>query len=138
MLASELLELMKIGDGATTPAWGPTILATLVAFGLGYAVIAWFLTYIATRTFSPFVAYRVAVGALLIGLVAVGALAHRGRWRLTRIRVWAGKVQELLRAVASDGGSGCEGRREPLVVVTALWRRRTLVLVPAGQRARAR
>jgi undecaprenyl-diphosphatase len=69
-----LFELTKIGDG-TAPAWGPTIAATLIAFGVGYLVIAWFLRFIATHTFTPFVVYRVALGAMIIILVAAGALA---------------------------------------------------------------
>jgi undecaprenyl-diphosphatase len=74
VLASGLFELTKIGEG-TAPAWGPTIVATLIAFGVGYVVIAWFLQYIATHTFTPFVAYRVVLGVAVITLVAAGVLA---------------------------------------------------------------
>ena len=43
--------------------------ATIVAFGVARAVIAWLMRYIATRSFMPFVIYRVALGtALLIAL----------------------------------------------------------------------
>jgi len=43
--------------------------ATIVAFGVALAVIAWLMRYIATRSFMPFVMYRVALGtALLIAL----------------------------------------------------------------------
>lgn len=43
--------------------------ATIVAFGVALAVIAWLMRYIATRSFMPFVIYRVALGtALLIAL----------------------------------------------------------------------
>jgi undecaprenyl-diphosphatase len=43
--------------------------ATVVAFGVALAVIAWLMRYIATRSFMPFVIYRVALGtALLIAL----------------------------------------------------------------------
>ncbi|MER7007300.1 undecaprenyl-diphosphate phosphatase [Dactylosporangium sp. NPDC000555] len=75
VLASGLLELTKIGDGEASPAWGPTILATVIAFVVGYAVIAWFLRYISTHSFVPFVIYRVALGALVIGLVSFDVLA---------------------------------------------------------------
>lgn len=74
VLASGILELFEIGEGPA-PAWGPTLLATVIAFGVGYAVIAWFLKYITTHTFMPFVTYRVALGLLIIGLVAAGVLA---------------------------------------------------------------
>ncbi len=55
------------------PAWGPIILATVVAFVVGYAVIAWLLRYISTHNFLPFVIYRLALAA-----VVVRAAAHRG------------------------------------------------------------
>lgn len=74
VLASGTLELFKIGEGPA-PAWGPTILATLIAFAVGYAAIAWFLRYISNNSFLPFVVYRVLLGALIIGLVAGGVLA---------------------------------------------------------------
>ncbi|MEV7601954.1 undecaprenyl-diphosphate phosphatase [Kitasatospora sp. NPDC089797] len=74
VLASGTLELFKIGEGPA-PAWGPTILATVIAFAVGYAAIAWFLKYISNNSFLPFVVYRVLLGALIIGLVAGGVLA---------------------------------------------------------------
>ncbi|MYS83164.1 undecaprenyl-diphosphate phosphatase [Embleya scabrispora] len=73
VLASGGLELFKIGEGPA-PAWGPTILATVVAFVVGYAAIAWFLKYISTHSFTVFVAYRVALGLVVLGLVIFGAL----------------------------------------------------------------
>ena len=73
VLASGGLELTKIGHGPT-PAWVPTLLATAVAFGVGYAVIAWFLRYIATHRFTPFVAYRIAAGVGLLALIGTGVL----------------------------------------------------------------
>lgn len=77
VLASAGLELTKIGDGAT-PAWGPTLLATLVAGGVGYLAVAWFLRYIAQHRFTGFVIYRVLLGATLLVLVGAGTLpAHR-------------------------------------------------------------
>lgn len=73
VLASGGLELTKIGQGPT-PALGPTLLATVVAFGVGYAVIAWFLRYIATHRFTPFVAYRIVAGVGLLALIGAGVL----------------------------------------------------------------
>ncbi|MFI6445841.1 undecaprenyl-diphosphate phosphatase [Kitasatospora sp. NPDC050543] len=73
VLASGTLELFKIGEGPA-PAWGPTILATLIAFVVGYAAIAWFLKYISTHSFTPFVVYRVLLGVLIITLVTLGIL----------------------------------------------------------------
>jgi undecaprenyl-diphosphatase len=73
VLASGLLELAKISDGPT-PAWGPTLLATGVAFAVGYTAIAWFLRYITTHRFTGFVAYRLALGLGLLALVGFGVL----------------------------------------------------------------
>ena len=61
-----LTEPSDAGDG-----WGPTILATVVAFGVGLAVIRFLMAYISKHTFLPFVVYRVVLGAAL--LVALGA-----------------------------------------------------------------
>lgn len=56
-------------------AWGPTILATAIAFGVGLTVIAWLLRYLDRGSFTPFVVYRIVLGALVLGLVAAGVLA---------------------------------------------------------------
>ncbi|MDR3034528.1 MAG: undecaprenyl-diphosphate phosphatase [Kitasatospora sp.] len=74
VLASGGLELMKIGEGPA-PAWGPTVLATLIAFAVGYAAIAWFLKYISHNSFTPFVVYRILLGITIIALVTAGTLA---------------------------------------------------------------
>ncbi|MEU3498196.1 undecaprenyl-diphosphate phosphatase [Kitasatospora cineracea] len=74
VLASGGLELLKIGEGPA-PAWGPTVLATLIAFAVGYAAIAWFLKYISHNSFTPFVVYRILLGITIIALVTAGTLA---------------------------------------------------------------
>ena len=55
--------------------WGPTILATVVAFGVGLAVIRFLMAYISKRSFLPFVVYRVALGAALLIALAAGWIA---------------------------------------------------------------
>jgi undecaprenyl-diphosphatase len=78
VLASGLFEL-KDAVGSGHVSWGPTIFATIIAFGVGYAVIAWFMKFISTKSFMPFVYYRVALGILIIVLVSMGALSpHAG------------------------------------------------------------
>jgi undecaprenyl-diphosphatase len=61
----------------TVEVFGPveTAAATLVAFGVGLVVIAFFMGYISRRSFLPFVIYRIALGALLIVLLATGLVA---------------------------------------------------------------
>lgn len=73
VLASGFFQLLDIG-GAGAPAWGPTIAATVIAFAVGYAVIVFFLRYIATHSFGVFVAYRIALGLLVLALVWSGVL----------------------------------------------------------------
>lgn len=73
VLASGLYKLTDIGDG-DAPGVGPTLLATVVSFGVGYAVIAWLMSYIKKNSYLPFVLYRVALGALLLVLVFTGVL----------------------------------------------------------------
>jgi len=51
-----------------------TAVATLVAFLVGYAAIAWLMRYIRTGSFLPFVIYRVALGAVLLGLLSAGVI----------------------------------------------------------------
>ncbi|HEY5137310.1 MAG TPA: undecaprenyl-diphosphate phosphatase, partial [Candidatus Nanopelagicales bacterium] len=60
-------------DSATS--WGPTILATLVAFVVGYAAIAWLLRWLTSHSMLVFAVYRVVLGALVLVLVYGGHLA---------------------------------------------------------------
>jgi undecaprenyl-diphosphatase len=55
--------------------WGPTIVATVISFGVGLAVISWLLRYLARGSFTPFVVYRIAVGVVVLVLVGTGAIA---------------------------------------------------------------
>ncbi|GAA3107883.1 undecaprenyl-diphosphate phosphatase [Streptosporangium carneum] len=73
VLGAGVLELFKIGDGAS-PDWGPTILATVISFVVGYAAVAWFLKYISTHRFTGFVIYRILLGILIIALVSLDVL----------------------------------------------------------------
>lgn len=74
VLGSGGYQLTKIADDPVPPAWGPIALATVVAFGVGYAVIAWLLRYISTHDFRPFVLYRLALAAVVTVLLLTGVL----------------------------------------------------------------
>jgi undecaprenyl-diphosphatase len=52
-----------------------TLTATMVAFLVGYAVIAWLMRYISTKSFTPFVIYRIALGTALLIALATGAIS---------------------------------------------------------------
>ncbi len=49
-----------------------TATATLVAFFVGYAVVAWLMKFVQTRSFMPFVIYRIFLGVLIIVLLQAG------------------------------------------------------------------
>jgi undecaprenyl-diphosphatase len=74
VLGSGLFKLADISNDPIPPAWGPIALATLVAFVIGYVVIAWLLRYISTHNFLPFVIYRLALAALVVVLLLTGVL----------------------------------------------------------------
>jgi undecaprenyl-diphosphatase len=52
-----------------------TIVATLIAFIVGYVMIAWLLKFVSTRSFAPFVIYRVLLGGVVIALLAAGKIS---------------------------------------------------------------
>lgn len=59
---------------AGTPGVLPTVVATLIAFVVGYLVIIGFLRLISTHSFSGFVWYRLGFGALILVLLATKVL----------------------------------------------------------------
>ena len=50
------------------------VVGTLVSFVVAYASIAWLLRFVAHHPISLFVPYRVAVGVVLLGLLATGTV----------------------------------------------------------------
>jgi undecaprenyl-diphosphatase len=75
VVLSGLFELRKVGDpeGGGLPVTG-TAVATIVSFVVGYASIAWLLKFLVRHSMLLFVYYRVAVGGILLGLLAAGAV----------------------------------------------------------------
>jgi undecaprenyl-diphosphatase len=74
VVVSGLFELRKIGDEGGAGA-APTILATLAAFVVGYASIAFLLRWLTRHSLAVFVAYRVGLGALVLALTATGVIS---------------------------------------------------------------
>lgn len=68
----KLFDLIK--DEGVPDDIGPLMLATVVAFGVGLAVIHWLLRYISTHNFRGFVIYRLALAAVLAVLLLTGVL----------------------------------------------------------------
>jgi undecaprenyl-diphosphatase len=63
-----------VGEGMS--ASGPQLLvATLIAFVVGLAAVAWFLQFLVRHSMYWFVAYRVVVGAVVLALLGTGVVA---------------------------------------------------------------
>ena len=76
VVLSGLFELRHIGDSTgASVGIGPTAIATVLAFISGYFAIAFLLRFVRTHNFSVFVVYRVAVGVLMLVLLATGAVS---------------------------------------------------------------
>jgi len=74
VFGSGLYKLTDIGAGSGADVWGPTIVATIIAFFVGYAVIAWLIKFISTHTFRGFVYYRLGLAAVVAVLLLTGVL----------------------------------------------------------------
>lgn len=73
VVGAGIFKLKDIG-GENDYGVGPTIVGTVVSFVVGLAVIHWLLKYVSTRSYAPFVAYRIALGTLVLILVAAGVI----------------------------------------------------------------
>jgi len=73
VVLSGLFELRKIGDEGSAEV-APTVIATVLAFVVGYASIAFLLRWLVRHSTAVFVAYRVALGALVLVLAGAGVL----------------------------------------------------------------
>src|SRR5689334_8855682 len=77
VVASGLFELKDVitGDKHVNTSVFNVGVATVVAFFVGYAAIAWLLRYLAHHTVTLFVVYRIVLGSLVLILVASGAIS---------------------------------------------------------------
>jgi len=73
VVLSGLFELRHVGEGGGASA-GATAIATLLAFVVGYASIAFLLRYLQRHSTVVFVVYRVVLGATVLALVGAGAI----------------------------------------------------------------
>jgi undecaprenyl-diphosphatase len=74
VVASGLFEAKDIG-GPGAPGMGITVVATVISFAVGLASIAWLLRYVSRHSTFVFIGYRVALGVLLLALLAGGAVS---------------------------------------------------------------
>jgi undecaprenyl-diphosphatase len=73
LLAAGLFELKDALGGSISV--GETVVGTEVAFVVAYASIAWLLRFVAHHPITWFVPYRVAVGVVLLALLATNAIS---------------------------------------------------------------
>lgn len=77
VFGSGLYELKgAIGETTTNQVFSlpQTLVATVVAFVIGYAVITWLLKFVTTKSFAPFIIYRVVLGSVILVLLATGVI----------------------------------------------------------------
>lgn len=78
VLASGLFSLPDAFEpaGSGLSASGPQlVVATLIAFAIGYASIAWLLRFVVNHSMYWFVGYRVLLGVVVLGLLAGGVIS---------------------------------------------------------------
>jgi undecaprenyl-diphosphatase len=71
----ELKGAIDQGGDTGTFTIAETLMATGIAFVIGYAVIAWLLKFVSTKSFAPFIIYRIGLGSLLLVLLATGVIS---------------------------------------------------------------
>ena len=74
VVGAGIFKLKDIG-GANEYGAFPTLIATVVSFAVGLAVIHWLLEYVSKNSYLPFVFYRIGLGALVLLLVATSVIA---------------------------------------------------------------
>ncbi|WP_159622334.1 undecaprenyl-diphosphate phosphatase [Ruania rhizosphaerae] len=75
VLGSGFYQLVKSGGTGGAAGFGPTLLATIVAFGVGYVVIIAFLKIVSTYSYLPFVYYRIVLSVIVVALLLAGVVA---------------------------------------------------------------
>ncbi|MFF5232095.1 undecaprenyl-diphosphate phosphatase [Dactylosporangium sp. NPDC000521] len=75
LLAAGVLQIADEHENiATGVGWPATITATVVSGAVGYLAVSWLLKFVARHTYTVFIVYRVALGALLLLLVGTGTI----------------------------------------------------------------
>ncbi|KAA8826172.1 undecaprenyl-diphosphatase UppP [Bifidobacterium reuteri] len=78
VFGSGLLEAVKAfknyKSDALFPGWGPTIVAAIVCFVLGYIVIIGFLKFVSTFSYKAFAIYRIGLAVVVAILLLLGVL----------------------------------------------------------------
>jgi undecaprenyl-diphosphatase len=70
-----LPDVFDTSGAGSHPTVAQMVVATVIAFGIGYVSIAWLLRYVAHHTLYAFVLYRVALGSLVLALLITGTIS---------------------------------------------------------------
>jgi undecaprenyl-diphosphatase len=73
LLAAGLFELKDALGGSISV--GETVVGTVVAFAVAYGTVAWLLRFVAHHAITWFVPYRVALGVVLLALLASNVIS---------------------------------------------------------------
>jgi len=72
--ASVLQTITEYDNISGGVGWGPTIVALITSFVVGWFAVSWLLKFIAKHSYSIFIAYRLVLGALLMVLLATNVI----------------------------------------------------------------
>jgi undecaprenyl-diphosphatase len=72
LTAAGVFELLKETDHLKLLGVGPLVLGVVVSFVVAYASIAWLLKFVSSNKITAFVWYRVALGLVLLVVLAAG------------------------------------------------------------------
>lgn len=76
LLAAGVLQTLENIDTISHGVgWLPTIIATVVSFGVAYVSVAWLLKFIAKHNYSVFIWYRLALGSVIILLLLTNIIS---------------------------------------------------------------
>jgi undecaprenyl-diphosphatase len=76
LAAAGVLEAVtSVSDISKTVGWSAVAVGTVVSFIVAYASIAWLLRFVSGHSIVNFVWYRVAVGGVIVALLATSAIA---------------------------------------------------------------
>jgi len=74
VFASGLYQAVKRIGEPSVYTGGQTLLATVVAFAVGFVIVGWFLKYVSSHSYSVFVWYRIALGLVLFVLLGLNVI----------------------------------------------------------------
>ena len=78
VFASGFYKVYKVFSGGEQIDVGPTLVATVIAFVVGWACIVWFLKLVSTKSYMPFVWYRIVLAVIVAVLLGLGVLTAAG------------------------------------------------------------